>query len=63
MTDSRDKVLLLVDGGDIALLGLLADHLSDQLHSTRGLRYAYRDPIGVLLTDSLGFSLALVCRA
>ena len=45
-THRWDEVLLLVDGGDIALLCLFADH---------------GDTVGVLLPDALCLGFALVC--
>lgn len=66
-----DEVLLLVDGRDVALLHLLADDLFVAVSTAmpavlmggKGLSECmetYGNAIGVLLSDPLGFSLALL---
>lgn len=63
-----DEVFLLIDGSDIRLLYLLADDLSrksvtDHLKTKTELdRKSYRNPVGILLSNTFGFCLALLER-
>ena len=68
----RDKIFLLVDGCNVRFLDFLADDL-DADSSIRMLYYSedelwkaglmtYRNTVGILLSDTLSFSLALLER-
>lgn len=58
----RDEVLLLVDGGYVGLFNFLADDLYFLLvaYHFHGCQCTYRDAISVLLSDAVGFGLALL---